>query len=363
MGQVEEQRLGLRSYKRQIEELAGDIKAGRKQQPEAGRKASVTEVPTEAKVRDGGSVKTVRFEAGSQPIFKRRLRLGRAEKEHGYLGGSVKADGVAFVSERNWQALESTSYVMDPMSSSIYITTAAVRGQDLKLAATPPANPVKTYDLAPELQRWLGANNGTYSCEVLVNIRVGPDENRDTVDRLTQLKQVKARVVESDVPAVILGKDQITLLEERRDESLEFKADRSQDAEAIKHRLEDVLDAARLQGMSEAGLAEGRKMIMEIFPQIWRVSLGPGDFADVPPMKIELEDSDQRLRKPYSKRHTKNQMTWWKKHLDTLCKANILRKSTSKDLSPANLVDKLIDGVARTVGRIQDGNRPARAQL
>ena len=45
-----------------------------------------------------------------------------------------------------------------------------------------------------------------------MNIRVGPDENRGTVDRLTQLKQAKARVVESDVLAVILGKDQITLL-------------------------------------------------------------------------------------------------------------------------------------------------------
>ena len=88
------------------------------------------------KLRENGKVKTVRFEAGQQPILKCRLRLGRVEKEHGYLDGSVKADGVAFLGERNWQALESAPYViMDPMSSGIYITSAAVHGQDLKLAA------------------------------------------------------------------------------------------------------------------------------------------------------------------------------------------------------------------------------------
>ena len=52
--------------------------------------------------------------------------------------------------------------------------------------------------------------------------------------------------------------------------------------------------------MSEAGLAEEeRRMIMEEFLQIWRVSLGPDDFADVPPMEIELEDPNQSLKKSY----------------------------------------------------------------
>ena len=100
--------------------------------------------------------------------------------------------------------------------------------------------------------------------------------------------------------------------------------------------------------MSEAGIAEGVEMIKEEFPDIWRLTLGPGDFADVPvpPLEMELVDPEQRLPKPYSKRHTKNELTcWWRKHVDTLLKAGVIQKSSSTDLSPANLVDKFKDGV------------------
>ena len=132
----------------------------------------------------------------------------------------------------------------------------------------------------------------------------------------------------------------------RKAESLEYKADRSGEEKEIQKRLEDVLCAARLQGMTEAGLAEGRDMIMNEFADIWRLSLGPDDYADVPPLEFDLKDPDQRLPKPYSKRHTKGELAWWRKHLDQLLAANVIRKTTSTDLSPANLVDKLKDGVA-----------------
>ena len=49
----------------------------------------------------------------------------------------------------------------------------------------------------------------------------------------------------------------------------------------VKQQLSDVLDAARLQGMSAAGIEKGRRMIMDEFKDIWRLSLGPDDFADV----------------------------------------------------------------------------------
>ena len=53
----------------------------------------------------------------------------------------------------------------------------------------------------------------------------------------------------------------------------------------IKQCLQDIVDAARLQGMSEAGIQEGRKMIMKEFPDIWRILMGSGDFAGVPLLK------------------------------------------------------------------------------
>ena len=106
-----------------------------------------------------------------------------------------------------------------------------------------------------------------------------------------------------------------------------------------------MVDAARLQGMSEEGIAEDVHLIKKEFLDIWRLTLGPDDFADVPPLEIKLKDPDQKLPKSYSKRHTKREMDWWRRHLQVLQEAKIIRRSSSTDLSPANLVDKFKDGV------------------
>ena len=347
MGQVEEERLGLRSYRSQIEELANDIKEGRKKPPTAPKKALGRHDVRETTLDGGGGPKTVRFEMGQQPVYKRRLRLGHRFDEFGHLPGPVKADGHVFVNEAGWKALRKVPYVMDPMSSSVYVTSAAVYGQDLQLAESGQRCPVKTYDLSPDMKAWLGDKEGAYECEVELDLRVGPDVNFDTVDRLTGLRKVKARVIKSDIPAVVLGREQMNLLAARKAEGLEFKAERTEEEkEAVRQRLRDVLDAARLQGMSDAGLEEGKKMIMQEFPDIWRLTLGPDDFADVPPLEFELKDPDQRLPKPYTKRYTRPQLSWWKRHLDSLAGARIIQKTSSTDLSPANLVDKFKDGVA-----------------
>ena len=197
------------------------------------------------------------------------------------------------------------------------------------------------------MRKWLGDEGGAYLCEIEIDIRVGPDGNRDTVERLTNLKKVTAKVIDSKISAVVIGHEFIEHLTERKNEGLEFFPERSEKEklEIIK-RLDDVVDNARLQGMSEEGIAEGVKMIKEEFPDIWRLTLGPGDFADVPPLEMDLIDPDQRLPKPYSKRHTKQEMAWWRKHVDTLLNANVIQKSSSTDLSPANLVGKFKDGVA-----------------
>ena len=92
-----------------------------------------------------------------------------------------------------------------------------------------------------------------YSCEVALDVRVGPDGNRDTVERLTNLRQVTAKMVESSVPAIIIGRQHIEFLEERKHEGLEFNPDRTDEREAIEQRLQDVVDAAKLQGRRDRG--------------------------------------------------------------------------------------------------------------
>ena len=109
-----------------------------------------------------------------------------------------------------------------------------------------------------------------------------------------------------------------------------------------------MVDAARLQGMSEDGIAEGVHLIKKEFPDIpvRRLTLGPNDFADVPPLQIKLKDPDQRLPKPYTKRYTRRELEWWRKYLDQLLEVKVIRRATTTDLSPANLVDKFKDGMA-----------------
>ena len=149
LGQVEESRLGLRSFKKQIKDLAEEIQEGKKTQPNAPKKTSLTPATKTTQVDDNG--KRVLMQ-GQQAVYKRRLRLGKMEGQFGGTPGAVQADGYAFVGEQNWQALKKTRYVMDLMCQSAYVTTAAVQDQDLVLACQPPPQPVKVYDLKPELQ-------------------------------------------------------------------------------------------------------------------------------------------------------------------------------------------------------------------
>ena len=347
VGQLEEQRLGLRSFKNQIEALAEEIQAGKREQLGTSKRAKAAKDPQETRMKVGGEYRTVRFEVGHQPAYKRRLRLGSNVDHGGLQPGKIKPDGFAFVGSRNWKAMQKTPYVMDPMVKGIYVTTAAVAGQELELDGKPSPRPIRTHDLSPDMKEWIGDKHGTYACTVKLDVRVGPDGNRDTVNRLTNLRQVSVKVVDSEIAAVVVGHEHIEMLTERKNESLEFKPQRTENEKSeIRKRLDDVVDNARLEGMSEEGIAEGVKLIKEEFPDIWRLTLGPGDYADVPPLEMELKDPEQRLPKPYTKRYTKREMTWWRKYLDELLAAKVIQKSSSTDLSPANLVDKFKDGVA-----------------
>ena len=175
VGQVEEQRLGLKSFRKQIESLAADITHGKKKQPTAPKKAKADAETLETKMKVDGDFKTVKFIVGQQPAYKRRLQLGMTDDVYGKDPGAVQADGFAFAGDRNWKALQKTPYVMDPFTQGIYVTTAAVAGQYLKLAKQPPPQPVKTYDLSQEIRDWLGDKAGAYTCEIKLDVRVGPE--------------------------------------------------------------------------------------------------------------------------------------------------------------------------------------------
>ena len=86
---------------------------------------------------------------------------------------------------------------------------------------------------------------GKYVKEVVVSLRVLPDENRDTVRKLKHVLNVTCRVVESPVPALVIGRGVHHHLLERKEEDIEITGSGELDVDVIEHRLDEMLDEAR----------------------------------------------------------------------------------------------------------------------
>ena len=197
------------------------------------------------------------------------------------------------------------------------VTTAALQGSDTAKGKPMPKHGVAILDLERNVKSWMGIPtgvlNGTYLSEVDVTSRLFPDANRDTVTRLTKVMHVKCRVVQSHVPALVIGRKVHGYLLDRKGEELEFATGGEVNHEGITLRLEEMLDAARAEGMTEAGLKRARAMITDQFYNIWPLKLRPGDVADIPPLEIKLKEGDEfHLPKPYHRRYTPAEMKWWK---------------------------------------------------
>ena len=126
-------------------------------------------------------------------------------------GRPVFADDHACVGEHNWQVLTRTPYVFEPLAQECYVTTAALRGSDVNTAKEMLGGGVVILDLDRNVKEWMGISgvlNGTYTSEVELTLRLFPDENKDTIRRLTKVLNVKCRVVKSEVPALVVGRNQ-----------------------------------------------------------------------------------------------------------------------------------------------------------
>ena len=157
------------------------------------------------------------------------------------------------------------------------------------------------------------------------------------------------RVVESDTPALIIGGQVYEHLLERRDEQIELWDGKGIDWASIEHRLDEMLDAARVEGMSAEGLKAGAHLIKNKARNIWRLKLQPGDVADLPPLKIELEGEEEfSLPKPYRRRYSPSEYQWWDRRIKELLKVGVVRPSSYGQLSPSNLVPKKRDGIILT---------------
>ena len=65
-------------------------------------------------------------------------------------------------------------------------------------------------------------------------------------ERLTLLRNVKVDVIESDVPAVVVGVEELAQLMARRDEDFDQEGEWVDDEQEVRTRLQEHLDTAKL---------------------------------------------------------------------------------------------------------------------
>ena len=335
LGKVEEKRLRIKTYAEQLEEVAVKARA-------EGREARFDPL-----FEEGNSTEdSLRSGDNHAKCQKKKTALPESPLASGTKNQvEVHADGELYVGEHNWQTLLKARYVLEPLANACYVTTAALTGVEGNGKSEVPEGGVSVLDLDEDVKKWLGGDviGLKYIGEVEVDLRLLTDKNRDTVKRLTKITGTRCRVIESDRRAEVLGKKMCGHLAERMNEDLGSVCQGEVD---IEHRLDEMLDAARAQEMSSAGLEEARQLIKEKWRNIWRLKLRPGDVANLPAMKIELEEGEKfELPRPYRRRYTPAEMRWWETRIAELCRVGVMRFSGSGQLSPSNLLPKKLDGV------------------
>lgn len=149
--------------------------------------------------------------------------------------------------------------------------------------------------------------------------------------------------------ALVVGRKVHGHLLDRKNEDLEFGSGEEIDDAGINLRLEEMLESAMTEGMSDQGLKRVRHMITKRYYNIWRLKLQPGDVADMPPLVIDIKNGECfRLSKPYRRRYTPAEMQWWRQRTAELCNVGVLRPTNYGQLSPSNLLPKKREGVILT---------------
>lgn len=105
--------------------------------------------------------------------------------------------------------------------------------------------------------------------------------------------------------------------------------------------LDERLDQAQLAGADAEFRHEAEKVIKVTRRNVWRTHLlGTDPPARIPPMNVELVEGHPPAPKPYTKKHTPQQLKFWKGWLGTGEEQIVIRKSNAKDVNPARLVGK-----------------------
>ena len=120
---------------------------------------------------------------------------------------------------------------------------------------------------------------------------------------------------------------------ERKNEDLGLGSSKGADID-IDHRIDEMLEAARMAGMSSAGLERAENMVREGHREMWRTTLGEDDVANVPPLELKIKGDIFTLPKPYMRRYSPAEIRWWREKMAGLVTNGIFRPTTQRPALP-----------------------------
>ena len=260
LGKEEEARLGLKTYAEQLQNLA----SARKEKSDAGKEGAVAD----AKNAVGTNWKAVKAAVGThrqRPHKKVGASTVSAAKQQ-LLATSVAEDsqslqdGLAYVGEDGWKSGTFVKVTTDNAELNSVVTTAALRSAGLLGEMDAFSMKMRRNEISDSLKSFLDLKHweaiGQVKTDLCIQLSSESIERGQVEysERLTLLRNVKVDVIESDVPAVVVGVEEIAQLMARRDEDFDQEGEWVDDEQEVRTRLQEQLDAAKLTGMSEACL-------------------------------------------------------------------------------------------------------------
>jgi len=247
-------------------------------------------------------------------------------------------DGIAYVSQKRWQAMSPTPYVLDDSIMQSYITTTALADRRVSWETTKH----RVAFLKPEHQQLLQLAEqrliGSAVVDKIYVLKGGPSAH--LVNKLTILTNLEVQVVEGEANLVLLGYNAIEGL--KTDDELQVRLERATptlDKDEIEQALEERLAEARLEGLSSEHLARLKSLCYQ-YVDLWRVKLSPQDRITSPPVFFQLKEGATPPKGSYQKRFAADEARWMEAFLQELQDSGIVREEHTNWIAPVHLVSK-----------------------
>ena len=249
-------------------------------------------------------------------------------------------DGLVYATEESWQRVRTTVYVANPDHKETIVSSAAIHGLCDEMVKTKSSALPAARD---EIMRALKVTRMVHTHHTRTKIRILQGNTDELAKKFIVLREATVLIIDSDVPLVLMGRDALEEIQMRTDENLEMSSSRKaaeEDNEEIIRLLEERLDEAKSNGLTEWEVKELASMVLTRHFDVFRLRLTPGESASVPPLEVQLQPNAPPPPRPYQRRYSKEETEFFIEETAKLEAAGVIRRSKSPHLLPCNLVKK-----------------------